>query len=156
MLTGKKTMQQQVIISPLPQVSFLFLFFSQEKYYSCWNMHKLGTRLALLVIATLFNESKWRYKLNLLIWKNVHDILLSEQMKNTTEWWNFVLNVYMQREKSEMFICCFYFKFSIMIMCQSYETETIKNNSYSSKDCIWQRISPLNIKYIGTISKGGL
>lgn len=46
-----------------------------------------------------------------------------------------------------------YFKFSIMIMCKSYETETIKNNSYLSKDCIWQRISPLNIKYIGTISK---
>lgn len=25
-------------------------------------MHKLGTGLALLVIVTLFNESKWRYK----------------------------------------------------------------------------------------------
>lgn len=34
MLTGKKSMQQQVIIiSPLPQFYSCFLFFSQEKYY---------------------------------------------------------------------------------------------------------------------------
>ena len=120
-------------------------------------MHKLGTGLALLVIATLMNQNE-DINLNVFIWKNVHYTLLSEQMKNTTEWLNLVLNVYMQREKSEMFICCFYFKFYIMIMChfQSYQTETIKNNSYLSKDFIGQSISPLNIKCIGTISKGGL
>lgn len=91
-------------------------------------MHKLGTGLALLVIATLFNESKWRYKSKFIdMEKCSWYINWSKQIKNTTEWLNF-FNVYMQREKSEMFICCFYFKFSTMIMChfQSYETNNKK------------------------------
>lgn len=47
-------------------------------------MHKLGTGLALLVIATLMNQNE-DINLNVFIWKNVHYTLLSEQMKNTTE-----------------------------------------------------------------------
>ena len=101
-------------------------------------MHKLGTGLALLVIATLMNQNE-DINLNVFIWKNVHYTLLSEQMKNTTEWLNLVLNVYMQREKSEMFICCFYFKFYIMITChfQSYQTETIKNVPQPQMNVCW-------------------
>lgn len=53
-----------------------------------------------------------------------------------------------------MFIYLFYFKFSIMIMCQSYETETIKNNSYLSKDCIYVKF-PTEYQIHWNYLKGG-